>query len=160
MAINLNKVTLIGRLGSDPDVKNGQYGDIVRISVATTSSWKSHDGEKQEKTEWHKVVIFAEPTAKFVRQYVKKGDLVYVEGALETRKWDKDNGETAYITEIVIRAYGGQIQAISKDSAGGSRSSASDDNDRGRDDDDRTRTRRPASESPSFSRSLDDDIPF
>lgn len=160
MAISMNKHTIIGRLGNDPDPIPNTDG--VKLSVATSETWKDRDsGERKERTTWHKVVIWARPSADFAKRYVKKGDLVCIEGSVETRSWEKD-GATNYITETVIRPFSGNIQAISKD--GGSGRSNDSDTDR-RDNDDRSGGYGSSSSSSggssgNFSRDMDDDIPF
>lgn len=125
MAGNLNKVQLIGRLGGDPDSRNTPTGSqVVNFRLATTRTWKNSDGEQQEKTEWHPVVVWG-PTAGFVSQYVGKGDLLYVEGRLETRSWqDKDDAEvTHYRTEIIAE----KVDLLSKKGQGGGNGNAGSD---------------------------------
>jgi single-strand DNA-binding protein len=120
------------------------------MSVATSVSWKDRTtGERQERTQWHTVVIFAEQTANFVKQYAKKGDMVYVEGSIETRKWERPNEEDKYFTEIVIRPMNGMVQLMSQDS-------------KPQQDREPAKQREPERKpsSPSFSRDLDDEIPF
>ena len=106
MAGSLNKVQLIGRLGADPEIKQMVNGkSVARLSIATSQSWKDKSsGERKEKTEWHRVVIFNEGLVNVVQQYVKKGANVYIEGALSTRKWkDEATGQDKYSTEIVLQ---------------------------------------------------------
>jgi single-strand DNA-binding protein len=107
MAGSVNKVILLGNLGKDPEVRNTQSGSkIVNLIVATGESWKDKQtGEKKEKTEWHKVSIFSQGLADVAEKYLKKGSKVYLEGAIQTRKWDQ-NGETRYSTEIVLQGFG------------------------------------------------------
>lgn len=112
MAISFNQVTLIGRLGADPE-RVGREGQIVRARLATSESWKSKQtGEREERVQWHQVVVFAEPAARFLAQYARKGDLVLVRGQLEHRKWEKD-GEERWVSEVVIRPYSGEVQLAS-----------------------------------------------
>lgn len=115
MSRSLNKVILIGRLGADPEVRSFQSGGkVCNLSVATEESWKNKDtGERQSKTEWHRVTIFAEPTVRYAEQYLGKGDLVYIEGKLETRKWQDQSGADRYSTEVVVRPYVGQVMGLS-----------------------------------------------
>ena len=138
MAGSLNKVLLIGRLGADPEIKQMVNGkNVARLSLATSQSWKDKNtGEKKEKTEWHRIVVFNEGLVNVVQQYLKKGAQVYIEGQLSTRKWkDEQSGQDKYTTEILIQGYnssltmlggGGGIQndnssqAISKNSDEGS----------------------------------------
>lgn len=107
---SLNQVQLIGNVGQDPDIKVMSSGDkVVNLSVATSESWKDKStGEKQERTQWHRVVIWNQGIAGVVEKYVKKGDKIFIQGQLETRKWEKD-GVDQYTTEVVLRAFGGQL---------------------------------------------------
>lgn len=112
---SVNKVILIGNLGNDPDIRTMQNGGkIANLSIATSDTWKDKSGQKQEKTEWHRVVIFNENIVKFVESYLKKGAKVYVEGQLETRKWQDQGGNDKYSTEIVLRPYRGELTSLSK----------------------------------------------
>ena len=115
MAGSLNKVLLIGRLGADPEIKQMVNGkSVARLSLATSQSWKDKNtGEKKEKTEWHRVVIFNEGLVNFVQQYVKKGAQVYIEGQLVTRKWrDEKLGQDRYSTEIVLQGYNSSLTML------------------------------------------------
>jgi len=119
MAGSLNKVQLIGRLGSDPEVKQMVNGkSVARISIATSNTWKDKNtGEKKEKTEWHRVVIFNEGLVKVVQQYVKKGSQVYIEGQLSTRKWrDEKTGTDKYSTEVVLQGFNSSFKILSSKS--------------------------------------------
>jgi len=116
MAGSLNKVLLIGRLGADPDIKQMVNGkNIARFSLATSNTWKDKNtGEKKEKTEWHRVVIFNEGLVNVVQQYVKKGAQIYIEGQLTTRKWtDEKSGQDKYTTEIVFQGYNSTLKILS-----------------------------------------------
>ena len=116
MAGSLNKVLLIGRLGADPEIKQMVNGkSIARFSLATSNTWKDKNtGERKEKTEWHRVVIFSEGLIKVVQQYVKKGAQVYIEGQLVTRKWtDEKSGQDKYSTEIVLQGYNSTFTILS-----------------------------------------------
>ena len=110
MAGSLNKVTLIGNLGADPDVRTMQSGaEVCNLSVATTESWKDKNtGERRDKTEWHRVVIFSPGLVTVCKNYLKKGSKVYLEGALETRSWDQD-GQKRYSTEIVLKNFNSSL---------------------------------------------------
>ena len=122
MAGSVNKVILIGNLGSAPDVRTMQSGDkIVNLSIATGESWKDKNtGERKERTEWHRVVIFNQGIAKIAEQYLKKGSKVYIEGQLETRSWnDQATGEKKYTTEIVLRPYRGELTMVGDNSGRG-----------------------------------------
>ena len=115
MAGSLNKVLLIGRLGADPEIKQMVNGkSVARLSVATSQSWKDKStGERKEKTEWHRVVIFNEGLVNVVQQYLKKGANIYVEGALTTRKWkDESSGQDKYSTEIVLQGYNSTLTML------------------------------------------------
>ena len=103
MAGSVNKVILVGNLGKDPEIRRTQDGrPIANLSIATSDTWRDKNtGERKEKTEWHRVVIFSEPLCKVVEQYLKKGATVYIEGQLETRKWQDKEGQERYTTEIV-----------------------------------------------------------
>ena len=116
MAGSLNKVLLIGRLGADPEIKQMVNGkSVARLSLATSNTWKDKNtGEKKEKTEWHRVVIFNEGLVNVVQQYVKKGAQVYIEGQLVTRKWtDEKSGVDKYSTEIVLQGYNSTFKILS-----------------------------------------------
>ena len=119
MAGSLNKVLLIGRLGADPEIKQMVNGkNVARLSLATSNTWKDKNtGEKKEKTEWHRIVIFNEGLVGVVQQYVKKGAQVYVEGQLNTRKWtDEKSGQDKYSTEIVLQGYNSTFKILSSKS--------------------------------------------
>ena len=115
MAGSLNKVQLIGRLGADPEIKQMVNGkSVARLSIATSQSWKDKSsGERKEKTEWHRVVIFNEGLVNVVQQYLKKGANVYIEGQLSTRKWkDESTGQDKYSTEIVLQGYNSSLTML------------------------------------------------
>ena len=115
MSGSLNKVQIIGRLGADPEIKQMVNGkNVARLSVATSQSWKDKSsGERKEKTEWHRVVIFNEGLVNIVQQYLKKGANVYLEGQLSTRKWrDEKSGQDKYSTEIVIQGYNSSLTML------------------------------------------------
>ena len=122
MAGSFNKVQLIGRLGADPDIKQMVNGkNVARLSIATSQSWKDKStGERKEKTEWHRVVIFNEGLVNVVQQYLKKGANVYVEGQLSTRKWkDESSGQDKYSTEIVLQGYNTTLTMLGGGNTGG-----------------------------------------
>lgn len=110
----VNRVTILGNLGADPEIKRTQDGrPIVNLRVATSESWRDKgSGERREKTEWHRVVIFNEGLAKVCEQYVQKGTTVYIEGKLRTREWEDQQGQKRYATEVVLEAFGGTLQII------------------------------------------------
>jgi len=119
MAGSINKVILVGNLGADPEIRATQDGrEIANLSLATTDSWKDKNtGEKREKTEWHRVVIFAPSLVGVAKQYLKKGSKLYVEGSLQTRKWTDNNGQDRYTTEVVLQGYNGGFTML--DNVGG-----------------------------------------
>ena len=122
MAGSLNKVLLISRLGADPEIKQMVNGkSVARLSLATSQSWKDkNSGEKKEKTEWHRIVVFNEGLVNVVQQYLKKGAQIYVEGQLTTRKWkDEQSGQDKYSTEIVIQGYNSSLTMLGGSSGSG-----------------------------------------
>jgi len=126
MAGSLNKVLLIGRLGADPEIKQMVNGkNVARLSLATSQSWKDKStGEKKEKTEWHRVVVFNEGLVNVVQQYLKKGSQVYIEGQLSTRKWkDEKTGTDKYSTEILIQGFNSSLTMLGGPGQGGGSSS-------------------------------------
>lgn len=114
VAGSVNKVILIGKLGADPDVRKTQAGkSIVNLRIATSETWKDRNsGERREKTEWHTVVIFNEGLARVAEQYLKKGSSVYVEGQLQTRKWQDQNGNDRYSTEVVLQGFNSTLTML------------------------------------------------
>ena len=120
MAGSVNKVILVGSLGKDPEVRTTQDGrKIVNLNVATSESWKDRStGEKKEKTEWHRVVIFSEGIAGVAEQYLKKGSKVYLEGQLQTRKWTDQSGAEKYSTEIVLQGFNANLTMLSSPNDG------------------------------------------
>ena len=150
MAGSLNKVLLIGRLGADPEIKQMVNGkSVARLSLATSQSWKDkNSGEKKEKTEWHRIVVFNEGLVNVVQQYLKKGAQIYVEGQLTTRKWkDEQSGQDKYSTEIVIQGYNSSLTMLGGNNQ--ANSLPSQDNGKSLED-----------TSQDISKDLDDDIPF
>ncbi|MEK9741837.1 MAG: single-stranded DNA-binding protein [Pelagibacteraceae bacterium] len=121
MAGSLNKVLLIGRLGNDPEIKQMQNGkSVARLSVATSETWKDkNSGERKEKTEWHRVVIFNEGLVNVVQQYLKKGAQIYIEGQLSTNKYTDNNGQEKYSTQIVLQGYNSTLKMLGGTSKGG-----------------------------------------
>ena len=121
MAGSLNKVILIGNLGKDPEIRKLGSGDpVVNLSVATSESWRDkQSGERKEKTEWHSVAIFSEGLVKVAEQYLKKGSKIYIEGALETRKWQDQSGADRYTTEVVLRNFGSTLVMLDGREGGG-----------------------------------------
>ena len=149
MAGSLNKVLLIGRLGAAPEIKQMVNGkSVARLSLATSQSWKDKStGEKKEKTEWHRIVVFNEGLVNVVQQYLKKGAQIYVEGQLSTRKWkDEQSGQDKYSTEILIQGYNSSLTMLG---GGNQNSIPSQDNKQSIED-----------TSQAAPNDLDDDIPF
>ena len=176
MAGSVNKVILVGNLGKDPEVRRLNNGEpVVSLSIATSENWKDKaTGERKEKTEWHKVVIFNEPLAKVAEQYLRKGSKIYIEGQLQTRKWQDQAGVEKYTTEIVLQRYRGEMTLLDGRSGGGDDAGAVEDRSGGYDRPSGERSggyeRKPASVSNNsgggsggasrMSSTIDDDIPF
>ncbi len=126
--MSVNKVILVGNVGQDPEVKNTQDGrELATFSLATSESWKDKSsGEKKEKTEWHRVVVFSQGLVGIVKNYVKKGTKLYVEGQLQTRKWSDSNGVEKYTTEIVLQNFNSTMQILDGKNSGGNAGSGGD----------------------------------
>ncbi|MBB3318991.1 single-strand DNA-binding protein [Rhizobium sp. BK181] len=125
MAGSVNKVILIGNVGADPEIRRTQDGrPIANLRIATSETWRDRNsGERREKTEWHTVVVFNEGLCKVVEQYVKKGAKLYIEGALQTRKWQDQNGQDRYSTEVVLQGFGSTLTMLDGRGEGGGASS-------------------------------------
>ena len=156
----VNKVILVGNLGADPEARSlNNGGEVVNMRVATSESWKDRDGNRQERTEWHNVVIFNENLGRVAKSYLKKGSKVYLEGQIQTRKWTDNTGNDRYTTEIVLQKFRGELVML--DGAGGGGGG-------GRDFGDDTGgyssggASRPQSrpQPAAFDTDLDDDVPF
>ena len=120
MAGSVNKVILVGNLGNDPESRSfANGGEVVNLSVATSETWKDRDGNKQEKTEWHRVVIFNENLGKVAKQYLRKGSKVYLEGQIQTRKWQDNSGQDKYSTEVVLQRFRGELVLLDARGGGG-----------------------------------------
>jgi single-strand DNA-binding protein len=121
MAGSVNKVILVGNLGADPEIRRLNSGDpVVNLRVATTETWRDRNsGDRQERTEWHRVVIFNDNLAKVAEQYLKKGMKVYIEGQLQTRKWQDQSGQERYSTEVVLQKFRGELQMLDSRGQGG-----------------------------------------
>ena len=153
MSGSVNKVTLVGNLGRDPEIRAMQNGDkIVQLSIATSDRWKDkNSGEQRERTEWHRVVIFNDALGKIAEQYLKKGSTVYLEGQLQTRKWtDQQSGQEKYTTEVVLQRYRGELTLL------GSRPDNQVSNDYNKSEIDQSRD--PSAS--NIASDLDDEIPF
>jgi single-strand DNA-binding protein len=129
MAGSVNKVILVGNLGRDPEVRNFQNGGkVCNLRIATSETWKDRQtGERKERTEWHSVAIFNENLSRIAEQYLKKGSKVYIEGALETRKWQDQSGQDRYTTEVVLRQFRGELTLLDGRDGGGDMGRAGDD---------------------------------
>lgn len=171
MAGSVNKVILVGNLGNDPEVRNlPSGGKVVNLSIATSENWKDKNtGERREKTEWHRVVIFSEGLARVAESYLKKGSKVYIEGQLQTRKWQDQSGADKYSTEVVLQGFNSNLTLLDGrgdgggDSAGGGYGNSQDGGFRGVRDNGGGGGggRRPSSNAPAFEPGgMDDDIPF
>lgn len=121
MAGSVNKVILVGNLGADPEIRQTQDGrPVANFSVATSESWRDkNSGEKRERTEWHRVVVFNEGLCRVIEQYVKKGSKVYLEGQLQTRKWQDKDGQDRYTTEVVLQGFNSSLQMLDGRNSGG-----------------------------------------
>ena len=148
MSGSLNKVMLIGRLGQDPEVRNTQDGrSLCTFSIATSESWNDKNtGEKREKTEWHRIVVFNEGLVNIIQQYVKKGSNVFIEGQLQTRKWEDKDGIEKYTTEVVLQGFNSTFKMLDNRNSGSVDNNFSQDN--------------AISDSNNFDSEIDDDIPF
>src|ERR1700674_856316 len=126
MAGSVNKVILVGNLGADPEVRRTQDGRaMVKLRLATSDTWRDKGtGERKERTEWHQVVIFNENLCKFAEQYLKKGNKIYVEGQLQTRKWQDQQGQDRYSTEVVLQNFNSQLTSLERAGSGSSGSGA------------------------------------
>ena len=162
MAGSVNKVILVGNLGKDPESRSFQNGgEVVSFSVATSESWKDRSsGERKEKTEWHNVSIFSEGLARVAKNYLRKGSKVYLEGQLETRKWQDQSGNDRYTTDVVLRNFNSAMVLLDRaEGGGGSRGAGGgyEDDFGGGSAPQRTQSRpQPA----AFDTDLDDDVPF
>jgi single-strand DNA-binding protein len=147
----VNKVILVGNLGDDPEARSlNNGGEVVNLRVATSENWKDKDGNRQERTEWHRVVIFNESLAKVAKSYLRKGSKVYLEGQIQTRKWQDQSGADKYSTEIVLQRFRGELVLLDK-ADGGSFGEATTQS---------ATHRAPAPANAAFDTDLDDDIPF
>jgi single-strand DNA-binding protein len=170
MAGSVNKVILVGNLGRDPEVRRLGSGDpVVNLRIATSESWKDkQSGERKEKTEWHSVVIFNENLARVAEQYLKKGSKVYIEGQLQTRKWQDQSGQEKYTTEIVLQRFRGELTLLDSRGGGGAGDFGDDQGggqisrggDFGSSSPMERRSPAPASGGGSKYGDIDDDIPF
>jgi single-strand DNA-binding protein len=163
----VNKVILVGNLGADPEIRSlNNGGEVVNLRIATSETWKGQDGNRQERTEWHRVVIFNENLGRVAKSYLKKGSKVYLEGQLQTRKWTDNSGQEKFSTEVVLQRFRGELVLLDRregggfggaedygDSFGGGGGGRSGDFGGGR-------SGGGARSSPAFDSDLDDDVPF
>jgi single-strand DNA-binding protein len=157
----LNSVCLIGHLGADPDIRRTNEGKpIANFRIATTEKWKDRNtGEARERTEWHSIVVFSEGLAGVVEKYLKKGSKVYVQGKLQTRKWEDKDNVTRYTTEVVLNGFDAKLVML--DSAGSGRPPAANPEDYGQESrPSRSSSGKPQEQQDSFDKDLDDAIPF
>lgn len=118
MAGSVNRVILVGNVGADPEIKRLQSGSpIANLRIATSETWRDRSGERKEKTEWHTVICFNEGLCKIIEQYVKKGSKLYVEGSLQTRKWQDQSGNDRYSTEVVLQSFGSTLTLLDSPSS-------------------------------------------
>ena len=159
----VNKVILVGNLGADPESRSfANGGEVVNLRIATSENWKDRDGNRQEKTEWHSVAIFNENLGRVAKNYLRKGSKVYIEGQLQTRKWQDQSGNDRYTTEIVLQKFRGELVLLDSreggGGGGGGRSDFSDDFGGGGSSGGGSRQSRP--QPAAFDTDLDDDVPF
>ena len=158
----VNKVILVGNLGADPEARSlNNGGEVVNMRVATSEQWKDRDGNRQERTEWHNVVIFNENLGRVAKNYLRKGSKVYLEGQIQTRKWTDNSSNDRYTTEVVLQRFRGELVLLdSREGAGGGRGAFNEDfggDDLGGGAPARSQSRpQPA----AFDTDLDDDVPF
>ncbi|WP_144754734.1 MULTISPECIES: single-stranded DNA-binding protein [Bartonella] len=169
MAGSLNKVILIGNLGADPEIRRLNSGDqVANLRIATSESWRDRNtNERKERTEWHNIVIFNENLVKIAEQYLKKGSKIYIEGQLQTRKWQDQNGNDRYTTEVVLQKYRGELQMLDgRGGASGEQGAASQGGSYSGGFADSSSNQRNtfgqnnSQVEESFSHKLDDDVPF
>jgi len=158
----VNKVILVGNLGADPDARTlNSGGEVVNMRVATSESWKDRDGNRQERTEWHNVVIFNENLGRVAKSYLRKGSKVYLEGQLQTRKWQDQSGNDKYTTEIVLQRFRGELVLLdSREGGGGGRGSFNEDEDFGGSGGPAPARNQSRPQPAAFDTDLDDDVPF
>jgi single-strand DNA-binding protein len=165
MMAGVNKVILVGNLGDDPEVRSlNNGGEVVNMRVATSETWKDKEGNRQERTEWHRVVIFNENLGRVAKSYLKKGSKVYLEGQIQTRKWQDQSGQDKYSTEVVLQRFRGELVLLDSRGSGAGAAAGggfgggdygdSGGNDFGGAQRQQTKT------APAFDSDLDDDVPF
>ena len=156
----VNKVILVGNLGDDPEARSlNNGGEVVNMRVATSENWKDRDGNRQERTEWHRVVIFNENLGRVAKQYLRKGSKVYLEGQIQTRKWTDQSGQDKYTTEIVLQRFRGELVLLDRRDGGGSAEEHGDSFGGASEFGGAQRQPQPRPV-PAFDSDLDDDVPF
>jgi single-strand DNA-binding protein len=162
MAGSVNKVILIGNLGADPEIRRTQDGrPIANLRIATSDTWRDKaTGERRERTEWHRVVIFNEGLCRVAEQYLKKGSKVYIEGQLQTRKWQDQSGQDRYSTEVVLQGFNSQLTMLDRAGAGGGGGDFGADEGGGDFGSSSPRERKPAMAGAGKRGDMDDEIPF
>ena len=155
----VNKVILVGNLGADPEARSlNNGGEVVNLRVATSEQWKDRDGNRQERTEWHQVVIFNENLGKVAKSYLRKGSKVYLEGQIQTRKWTDQSGNDKYTTEVVLQRFRGELVLLDARGEGGGSGGGYGDEFGGGSSGGAQRQQRP--QPAAFDADLDDDVPF
>ena len=151
MAGSVNKVILVGNVGQEPEIRSTQAGkELANLSIATSERWKDRQtGERKEKTEWHRVVVFNEGLVNVIKNYVHKGSKLYIEGQLQTRKWQDQSGQDRYSTEVVLQGFGGVLTMLDSKGSGGGASAGGD-----------NYSQAPAPQPSGQDHALDDEIPF
>ena len=154
----VNKVILVGNLGADPESRSfSNGGEVVNLRIATSENWKDRDGNRQERTEWHRVVIFNENLGRVAKSYLRKGSKVYLEGQLQTRKWQDQSGNDKYSTEVVLQKFRGELVLLDSKGGGAGGADYGDDTGGFASGSSRPQSRpQPA----AFDTDLDDDVPF
>jgi single-strand DNA-binding protein len=155
----VNKVILVGNLGADPEARSlNNGGEVVNMRVATSESWKDRDGNRQERTEWHNVVIFNENLGRVAKSYLRKGSKVYLEGQIQTRKWQGQDGNDRYTTEVVLQRFRGELVLLDSRDGGGRSDYSGDEEFGGSSSGGQRQQARP--QPATFDNDLDDDVPF
>ena len=158
----VNKVILVGNLGADPEARSlNNGGEVVNLRVATSENWKDKDGNRQERTEWHRVVIFNENLGRVAKSYLRKGSKVYLEGQIQTRKWTDQSGADRYSTEVVLQRFRGELVLLDSRGSGGGGAGSFGGDDHGDSDFGSPAPRQQQRPAPAtFDNDLDDDVPF
>ncbi|HEV2748107.1 MAG TPA: single-stranded DNA-binding protein [Allosphingosinicella sp.] len=163
--VGVNKVILVGNLGDDPEARSlNNGGEVVNLRVATSENWKDKEGNRQERTEWHRVVIFNENLGRVAKQYLRKGSKVYLEGQLQTRKWQDNSGQDKYSTEVVLQRFRGELVLLDSRGGGGGGGGGYGDDFVGGGAESGSGfgggSRQQSRPAPAFDSDLDDDVPF